>query len=66
MRLPAFLSGDETPSLEEIADGFALTGYFMARYVLEPRGLTFGEAREGFIATVLGQRIARTAAGGGR
>jgi DNA repair protein RecO (recombination protein O) len=66
LRLPAFLSGDEMPSLEEVSDGFALTGFFMARYVLEPRGLTFGEAREGFIATVLGQRIARTAAGGGR
>ena len=66
LRLPAFLSGDETPTLEEVADGFALTGFFLARYVLGPRGLAFSEAREGFIATVLGQRIARTAAGGGR
>src|SRR5471032_339773 len=65
LRLPAFLSGDEGSSLEDIADGFALTGFFLARHVLEPRGLTFGEAREGFIATVLGQRLARTATGGG-
>jgi DNA repair protein RecO (recombination protein O) len=63
LRLPAFFSGEELPSLGDVADGFALTGFFFARYVLEPRGLTFGEAREGFIATVLGQRVARTAAG---
>ena len=55
-RLPAFLSGTEMPSLEDIADGFALTGFFLLRRVLEPRGLAFADAREGFLAAVLGRR----------
>jgi DNA repair protein RecO (recombination protein O) len=56
LRLPAFLADAGTPSLDDIADGFALTGFFLARYVLEPRGLAFAEAREGFVAAVLGRR----------
>jgi DNA repair protein RecO (recombination protein O) len=56
MRLPAFLSGADTPSPDELADGFALTGFFLARHVLEPRGLVFAEAREGFVTAVLGLR----------
>jgi DNA repair protein RecO (recombination protein O) len=56
LRLPRFLSESAVPSREELADGFALTGFFLARHVLEPRGLTFTEAREGFLAAVLGQR----------
>ena len=46
-----------TPSLDDIADGFALTGFFLARHVLEPRGLAFADAREGFVAAVLGRRL---------
>jgi DNA repair protein RecO (recombination protein O) len=38
-----------------LADGFALSGFFLARHVLEPRGLAFAEAREGFMAAVLGR-----------
>jgi len=57
LRLPAFLSDAVTPSLNDIADGFALTGFFLARHVLEPRGLAFADAREGFIAAVLGRRL---------
>ena len=53
LRLPAFLSEEHTPSADDIADGFALTGFFLARHVLEPRGLGFAEAREGFVAAVL-------------
>ena len=56
LRLPAFLSGSVTPSLDDIADGFALTGFFLARHVLEPRGLAFAETRAGFVAAVLGRR----------
>ena len=56
-RLPAFLSDAVTPSLDDIADGFALTGFFLARHVLEPRGLAFADAREGFVAAVLGRRL---------
>jgi DNA repair protein RecO (recombination protein O) len=57
LRLPAFLSESATPSADDIADGFALTGHFLARDVLEPRGLSFAEAREGFVAAVLGRRL---------
>ena len=56
-RLPAFLSETVTPSLDDIADGFALTGFFFARHVLEPRGLAFADARDGFVAAVLGRRM---------
>ncbi|AMJ59516.1 DNA repair protein RecO [Bosea sp. PAMC 26642] len=40
--LPAFLSegqGARAPGAADIAAGFALTGFFLRRYVLEPRGL---------------------------
>ena len=57
LRLPAFLSDTVTPSLDDIADGFALTGFFLARHVIEPRGLAFAEARAGFVAAVLGRRL---------
>ena len=56
LRLPAFLSEAVTPSLDDIADGFALTGYFLARHVLEPRGLAFADAREGFVARSWGDQ----------
>jgi len=62
LRLPAFLSGAGPASTDDLADGFALTGYFLTRHVLEPRGLAFGESRERFIAAVVGQSI-RTATG---
>jgi DNA repair protein RecO (recombination protein O) len=55
-RLPAFLSEGAAPSLGDIDDGFALTGFFLANRVLEPRGLVFADAREGFVAAVLGRR----------
>ena len=53
--LPAFLgegSADD-PSPQDIADGFALTGFFLVRHVLEPRGLGLADARASFIAAVL-------------
>jgi DNA repair protein RecO (recombination protein O) len=55
-RLPAFLSAEVVPSSEDIADAFRLTGFFIARRVLEPRGLTFADAREGFLTAVFGRR----------
>jgi DNA repair protein RecO (recombination protein O) len=55
LRLPRFLSNEDTPSLDDLADGFALTGYFLARHVLEPRGLRFAESRAGFVTAVLGR-----------
>jgi DNA repair protein RecO (recombination protein O) len=56
LRLPEFLSHDVTPSSDDVADGFALTGFFLARHVLEPRGLAFAEARDGFVTAVLKRR----------
>jgi DNA repair protein RecO (recombination protein O) len=57
--LPTFLveadvNGDLTP--QDIADGFALTGFFLQRHVLEPRGLGLTDARASFIAAVLRDR----------
>ena len=67
LRLPAFVmqqysAAAGVPSLTELADGFALTEFFLARHVLEPRGLAFVDAREGFVAAVLGRRIGARAA----
>ncbi|MBM3530728.1 MAG: DNA repair protein RecO [Alphaproteobacteria bacterium] len=56
LRLPAFLSDEAPASPDDLADGFTLTGYFLARHVLEPRGIAFADAREGFVAAVLGRR----------
>jgi DNA repair protein RecO (recombination protein O) len=52
LSLPAFLIGEENHTTAEIAAGFRLTGFFLSRYVLEPRGLTFPEARTSLIATL--------------
>lgn len=61
LRLPSFLREDdaagEVASLEdELGDGFRLTGFFLLRHVLEPRGLAHSDAREGFIAAVTKRR----------
>jgi DNA repair protein RecO (recombination protein O) len=52
--LPAFLAGDHygSPSTAEMAQGFALTGFFLSRHVLEPRELLFQDARAHFIAAI--------------
>src|ERR671930_518721 len=55
LALPAFL-GDASaadPSLQDISDGFALTGFFLARHVLEPHNIRLADARASFIAAVL-------------
>ncbi len=59
LRLPSFVTEEPDPGVPtaaDLADGFALTGFFLARHVLEPRGLAFADAREGFVAAVLGRR----------
>lgn len=55
LRLPSFLGDADAndPSPQDIADGFALTGLFLVRYVLEPRGLSLADARASFITAVL-------------
>ena len=53
LRLPAFLrQHDAIPSGHDLADGFALTGYFLTRHVLEARGLSLGDERAHFIAAL--------------
>ncbi len=60
LRLPAFLrmAGGETElwSVQDLRDGFALTGHFLLRHALEPRGQNHSDAREGFINAVLRPR----------
>ena len=41
-----------SPAGRDLADGFALTGFFLARHVLEPRGLTLSDERAHFIAAL--------------
>jgi DNA repair protein RecO (recombination protein O) len=55
LQLPAFLGegATEPPTSQELAEGFALTGHFLARHALEPRGQAFADARAHFIAAVL-------------
>jgi DNA repair protein RecO (recombination protein O) len=55
LRLPAFLLDEASarPSAGDLADGFAVTGFFLGRYVLEPRSLRLPEARERFIAAAM-------------
>lgn len=61
LRLPPFLreSGDGHNgwSGNDILDGFRLTGLFLLRNVLEPRGQGHSDAREGFIAAVTRPRV---------
>jgi DNA repair protein RecO (recombination protein O) len=54
LRLPAFLRDRDAPPVgRDLADGFALTGFFLARYVLEPRGMAPTGERAHYIAAVL-------------
>jgi DNA repair protein RecO (recombination protein O) len=60
LRLPAFLRPGEGGtggwSDNDLSDGFALTGLFLLRHVLEPRGQGHSDARNGFINAVIGHR----------
>jgi DNA repair protein RecO (recombination protein O) len=56
LRLPAFLRAEweaGEPATDELSDAFALTGFFLQRHVLEPRGLPMHDARASFINAVL-------------
>jgi DNA repair protein RecO (recombination protein O) len=53
LRLPDFLrEAGVVPAASDLADGFMLTGIFLTRYVLEPRGLLMPEARAHLISAV--------------
>ena len=60
LRLPPFLRRDESRangcSNQDLLDGFQLTGLFLLRHVLEPRGQGHSDAREGFINAVVKRR----------
>jgi DNA repair protein RecO (recombination protein O) len=68
LRLPPFLRGGEHGdehgaddsgnawSDQDLQDGFALTGMFLLRHVLEPRGQGHSDARDGFINAVIRTR----------
>ena len=64
LRLPPFLrqetghgeSGVNGWSDQDLQDGFALTGLFLLRHVLEPRGQGHSDARDGFINAVMRHR----------
>ncbi len=56
--LPAFLVSEADHSAADVAAGFTLTGFFLARHVFEPRGIAIPEARAALIATVARGAIA--------
>jgi DNA repair protein RecO (recombination protein O) len=54
LRLPGFLVAESAPrDLADLADGFALTGFFLARHAFEPRGLALAEARAHFVDAII-------------
>jgi DNA repair protein RecO (recombination protein O) len=60
LRLPAFLRSSEGGVAgwtdQDLLDGFHLTGLFLLRHVLEPRGQGHSDARNGFINALLKHR----------
>jgi DNA repair protein RecO (recombination protein O) len=60
LRLPPFLQRDSAASTgwsdQDLLDGFQLTGLFLLRHVLEPRGQGHSDARDGFINAVVKRR----------
>ncbi|MGY3445117.1 MULTISPECIES: DNA repair protein RecO [unclassified Bradyrhizobium] len=58
--LPAFLregeGGANSWSDQDLRDGFQITGLFLLRHVLEPRGQGHSDARDGFINAVTRRR----------
>jgi DNA repair protein RecO (recombination protein O) len=53
MRLPAFLQTEAEPeSSADLADAFALTGFFLDRHAFGPRGLALPEARAHFVTSL--------------
>jgi len=54
LRLPAFLADPErAPGADDLADAFAVTGFFLLRHVFEPRGMALPDARGSFVSAVI-------------
>jgi DNA repair protein RecO (recombination protein O) len=65
LHLPAFLRWPEGPlefATDELAAAFALTGFFLARDLFEPRGLPLPESRQHFLSATLSPRPPASAA----
>jgi len=53
MRLPEFLHGEDASwTAEDLADAFALTGFFLERHAFAPRGLSLPKARTHLVAAL--------------
>ena len=53
LRLPVFLHNDgEEATGADLADAFALTGFFLDRHAFAPRGLALPDARAHFVAAI--------------
>lgn len=53
LRLPGFLHGEEEPAnAGDLADAFALTGFFLERHAFTPRGFEVPAVRARFVAAV--------------
>jgi DNA repair protein RecO (recombination protein O) len=53
LRLPGFLHTEKEPaSAADLADAFALTGFFLDRHAFAPRGLAVPDSRARFVAAV--------------
>ena len=64
LSLPAFLREDWEPGVPmtaHLAEAFTLTGFFLERHVLEPRGLAMHDARASFINAALRDEGTRAA-----
>jgi DNA repair protein RecO (recombination protein O) len=61
LRLPSFLLGRQAGAAadSDIADGFALTGHFLLRHILEPRGLAEPEPRKWMVAAAISPAAGR-------
>ncbi len=54
LRLPMFLGSDDAPvSAADLADAFALTGFFLDRHAFAPRGLSMPDARAQFVNAIM-------------
>ena len=52
LRLPPFLRGEGLPTLADLADGLALTGYFLEQRVVAPHGRKMPAARGRFVDAI--------------
>ncbi|MGH6670834.1 MAG: DNA repair protein RecO [Acetobacteraceae bacterium] len=52
LRLPGFLHAEEGASAADLADAFALTGFFLERHAFAPRGLDLPDARARFVTAI--------------